>query len=218
MSTELAVPQEIVGSVAKYADQNTFKNLSGTGGFLPYVMLMSSNSAKVKEGAFPMGHFALSKGKDSLEDIGNAFSCVVISWRPKAMQYAPEVMSVFNPENSVFKDIQNRADNVPNSGCGYGPEFLIWLPEQETLATMFLGNPTGRQEAPNFLTFLGKLATINSHLIKTKKFSWHGPQIGRCNVEFQLPDWNGLTDQIQKFNNPPDTETEVAEETSERER
>jgi hypothetical protein len=207
------VPQEIVGTVAKYATADALKALSGSTSFLPYVQLMGSTSAAVKEGKFPMGHFALSRAKDSLEDLGDNFVCIIISWRPKAMQYKPEVLSLYNPENSVFKEIEGKAKQPGDTGCGVGPELLLWLPEQQALATFFLGNATGRQEAPNFLTFLGKAATVKSHLIKGKKHTWHGPQVDRCNVEFPAPDWAELADRINGFNNPPDTELEAAEPT-----
>lgn len=211
MTESALVPAELNTQVAKYADDNTFKDLSTTGGFLPYIQLMGSTSTAVKEDKIGQGHFALMQNK-SITDLGKAFHCILVSWRPKAMQYQPEVVSVFNPQTETFKDFAAKAE-APETKQGYsfGPEFLVYIPEHGTLATLFLGNPTGRREAPNFKGFMHKACTISSHLIKGKKFTWFGPQVNQCNVELPGVDWGELVEQINKFNNPPESEVELAE-------
>jgi hypothetical protein len=213
------IPAEFLGT-AKYATQKAMTEVSSVGDYLPRVQVMGSMSGPVKEGQFPMGHFALVRSKQN-EDIGSEFNCLLLSWRPKAMQYSPDVKSIYDPNSDAFKDIKSRS-NVPNAGCGYGPEYLMWLPDQQCLATFFFGNATGRNEAPSINAYLQQnggtgICTFKSILIKNekKRQSWHGAKVFDCAVELVLPEnWADVGVEIEKFNNPSEKVVEVAAETS----
>ena len=209
------IPADIGPS--KFATKEALKTVTKVGDYLPRIQLMSSSSDIVKEGKFPMGHYALIKGKENYLDLTQEFICLILSWRPKAMQFQPDVISSYNPSSDLFKDIEERSKK-PQSGCGYGPEFLLWLPEQVELVTYFMGNVTGRNEATNVMALCpsnGKngVCVFGSHLIKSKKGTWHGPQVRPYNQEINLPDWALVKPEIEKFNNPSESEIEVAEQT-----
>lgn len=217
MSNELALStlQQLPVEASKFATAEALTTLTNVG-FLPRIQVMGGNNEIVKEGKFPIGHFALVTGK-SMDDLTAEFNAVVLSWRPKAMQFQPEVISYYDPNNDDFKKVQERADNVPQSGCGYGPEYLLYLPDFDKFATFFCANITARNEAPNIHTFMHKACTFCTELIKSKKYSWHGPRVKKCDQEIKLPAQEMLLEQINKFNNPPVTEVEiVSAETRER--
>lgn len=205
------VPAEITGS----KDMEAFKEVSTGGAFVPYISLMGTSSELVKEGKFPIGNFALVKDQQH-QDIGDNFIALIVAWRAKAMRWGEDVTAVYDQKDPEFNAIKEEA-NVPNSmGAGYGPEYLMWLPDQQCFATYFLSNPTGRREAGNFHVLLGNTCRVKSRLIKGKKHTWHGPQIAGYNGEITLPNWADVMPIIEAFKNPP--KPELAEETEERER
>lgn len=212
MGQEL-VPQELQLQ-AKHANDENFLAVTSTG-YLPRIQLMGSSSTAVKEGKFAMGNFALVDGKN-LIDLTKEFVAVVLSWRPKAMMFTEQIISYYNPSTDAFKDIQAKAD-AKIQGYGWGPEFLLWLPEHKRLATYFLANPTGRREAPNIKSHMHRTCAIESILIKTAKYTWHGPRTKDYNLDVVMPESGVVAPELEKFNNPPETEVEAAE-TTERDR
>lgn len=187
------------------------------GKFLPYVTLMGGSTLPVKRGQFPIGHFALHQGK-TLVDLGVEFPALVVAWRPKAMIYKPQTLAYYDTKSKAFQDIQATAD-VKDSGKGYGPDFLLWLPANGLFATYFLGNKTGRNEAPNLLGPLRKNGPFYciqaSDLIETSKNSWHGPVTKSCGLSFDPPDMAETKRVLENFLHPPVEQVEVADKDDE---
>jgi hypothetical protein len=159
-----------------------------------------------------MGNFGLTENKVTI-DLGKSFVAMILAWRPKAMQFKPDVLSFYDPKSQGFMDIQRTADGQ-DSGKGYGPELLFWLPEQKKFATYFFGNKTGRNEAPNVIGEMKKSrkCKIVSDLIENKKFSWHGPKCEAYDLTLNVqPDITELKAVLEKFNNPPSSTVELAE-------
>ncbi len=218
-----AVSNQLAGlAPGKYSDDKAFLSVAAGAGFLPRVQLFGANSGDVKRGKIGMGRYGLVRGKEQIEDLTVSCNCLVLSWRPKAMRIdGDDITVVYNPQSEAFGKICADSEE-PDSGCMYGPEFLIFLPEAQPAcyATIFFSSKTMRREAPNLKGLIGKAATLKSHLIETKKFSWHGPLVLPCSTPLpvtdeQLGDLRGM---VEKFNNPPETEVEAAPEVTERPR
>ena len=213
MSNSL-VPVHELGMVSKYSTDDAFNQLAGSASFLPRVMLMGGNSKLVQTGDMTPGCYALIKGSnDNFVDLGREFNFLALAWRPKAMDVSDteDVVSVYDNESEDFKAIVVKSA-TSDSGCMYGPEFLIWVPEQG-FATFFMSSKTSRREAPNLLPIakIGGAATLKSQLIKTKKFNWHGPVVTSCTEPFAaLPDAEEVSLQLKAFNNPPERQVEKA--------
>ena len=213
LATQDAVKNLLAANPSKFATDVALATVSSSG-YLPYIQLFGANSQEVKRGEFPMGHFGLNKGKDNRIDLGDEFVGFFLSWRPKAMVYKPEVLSFFDPSAEAFKKIQAEADE-PNSNKGFGAEFLVWLPQHKEFATYFLGNKTGRNEAPNLIGPMtdtqGPLACIQkAKLIETARYSWHGPSTLPFDLDIDpMPEVGALANQLEKFNNPPVAVKEV---------
>jgi hypothetical protein len=193
-------------------DNKAIAAVTKTNDFLPYLQLFGSNSKEVKRGEFPMGHFAVVKDKKRT-DLGRTFSFLVIAWRPKAMQYAPEVLAYYDHNSPEFKRIQDLAD-TKDSNKGFGPEFLIWIPSVESFATFFFGNKSSRKASPDLIAIINgpqgasRNATVTAELIEFKKgnneYSWHAPKVSACDLALSpMPDINTLREQIAKFKDPP---------------
>lgn len=198
---------------AKYADDKAFAIVAQGANFLPRVMLMGSNSTAVKEGKINQGRYGLVRGKDQLDDLTPECPVIVLGWRPKAMQITEdEVISIFNPQSDEFKRIATKADSgEQDTGCMYGPEFLVWVPSVAAFATFFMSSKTARREAPQLKALMGKAALLKCQLIKAGKFAWHGPVVTMYSQPVtKMPAQEEIIEQVQKFNNPPETESEQA--------
>lgn len=217
MSNEI-IPTEVNLPVSKYqGDDKQWMDVVSSSSFLPYIQLCGGNSAPAKEGKIPIGHYGLMRGKDSLESLTAEFDCLPCGWRFKAMEFGAVIRSIYNPKNKEFLDIMHKADNVKESKCVYGPEFLLWIPSKQLFATMLFGSKTARREVPKLkeLHDERRAATLKSNLIKTDKYMWHGPVVVPCSTPFNPPDMEDLLDQATRFANPKETEIEAAEPVAE---
>lgn len=210
---QLMVPEEVRG-LKKY-DDDTFEKLSGKG-FLPRIQLMTDASNLVKTKKFPADHYGLFQSKDP-EDIGAEIDVLIIEWRPKALDTSGEnPITSFDPEEDLFGQIQHKADNVKDSGCMYGQEFLIWLLDKKCYATLFLGSKSARVEARQVKARQYKIATLTSQVIEGKKYTWTAMKCVDCVTHHEVPkdaEWKAeMIEMVKDFVNPPATEVEMAPE------
>jgi hypothetical protein len=189
---------------------DAFAKATKTGDWLPRLQLMTANSDKVKSGEFPMNHYALINGQ-TLRDVGLTVDVLVIAWRPKAIEMGDEIISVFDVNLPEFVRIQEKSE-VKDSGCMYGPEFLLWVPQCKEFATFFMGSKSARREAPGVKARMLKGGTLKSQNVKTAKYSWQVPLCVPCSTPFELPAEEGVAVEAEKFLNPPKSTVEKATE------
>lgn len=212
MSTEIAVTESGLPVLPSRFDDDAFGAVATSSKFLPRLQLFTSNSDPVKEGKIPMGTYGLVTGKDQITTLGDEVSVLVLAWRPKALDLGgDDIVSSFDHNSDLFKSIQKQAE-VPNSGCMFGPEFLVWIPSLETFATFFMGSKSMRRESPNVKALLGGPATLKVTLIKTPKYKWHNTITTKCSTPFNIPDLDDVLTHVEVFNNPPAEEKEPADQ------
>lgn len=180
-----------------------------SGDYLPRLQLMSSNSDKCKTGDFPVNHYAMIRDQTFI-DLGTDVDVLVIAWRPKALEIGEELISSFDKDSATFKDIQDRSAQQ-NSGCMYGPEFLMWIPEQESYVTFFMGSKSSRKEAPNVHAKLQNSGTLSSKLVETKRYKWQTPIMKGCSTPMTPPDKVEMQKEVDKFLSPKESDLEIAE-------
>lgn len=188
-------------------------------GFLPRMQLFTANSNEVKRGKITLAHYGLIKGKEKeLIDLGKQVLMYPIAWRPKSLDAKAEpVLAYHNPRSAEYLAIKKRADDDSNSGCMYGPEFLVYLKEHG-FVTFFFGSKTARNESPKLRALLPtdgrfKAALMQAVFIETKEYSWHGPQVLPSSQSFDLPDMDAVNAVAMQFLKPKDSEVqEKAEE------
>lgn len=196
----LAVPQQ--------PGDDIFNSVANGGKYLPRIQMFGGNSEAVKSGKVPMAHYALVTGKDQYQDLGDTVDSVPIAWRPKAMDVGgEEVISVHDHTDPEFARIQAQSE-VKDSGCMFGPEFLLWLPDIKKFVSLFMSSKTARREAPAIRDRIGKPTTLGVTYIKTQKYSWHGIVAKPCSTPFDLPTDEAVEEEVEKFLNPPKTEVE----------
>lgn len=211
------IPADIGGGdLANKYDADAFDKATKSGTYLGRVQLMTSNSNMCKAGKFPINSYAHVHDQN-YTDLGKQADVLVCGWRPKALEMDEELISVFDPEHEEFKRIQAKSEEK-DSGCMFGPEYLIWIPSIKKFATFFMGTKSSRREAPSMQARMQKAATLDSKLIETKRFTWQAPEIKACNTAFDIPEEGDIVEQLQAFMNPPETEVEKVAEGADRDR
>lgn len=196
------------GAVPDVKRDELFDKTVTSGDYLARLQLMTSNSEKVKDGEFPMNHYALVKDQN-FKDLGEAVDILLIEWRPKAIEIGEQILAVYDPDNGEFQRIQTESAGK-DTGCMYGPEFLVWIPKAETFATFFMGSKSSRREAASVRALLKKAGTLKSKKITTPSFTWYSPVIEKCTSAFDVPNQDDIMEEWTKFTNPPKSEVEKA--------
>jgi hypothetical protein len=202
LATELAIPQE--AQVAKYTVEEEFDKFVSS--YLPRLQLFDSNSNACKQGLMQIGEYGLVQNNNHIP-LGKEVKCWILSMRFKAMDINDGVKSYFNPKNPEFVRIMGKS-SVQNTGCLCGPEFLVYLPDQDKFATFYMSSKTMRREAQNVKPLRNKACLLRTRLIEKKPYSWWGAVATTCTTPLQAPPNDRLQEELQKFNNPPETEVE----------
>lgn len=186
--------------VAPFDEDAAWKASTSGGKYLSRLQLMTSNSEACKDGKFQVNHYAVIRDQNFI-DAGAEVTALVIAWRPKAIEMGDEVISVFDPTHDEFKRIQE-ASAEKNSKCMFGPEFLLWLPEQDQYVTFFMGSKSARRESPNLRKLVQNSAVLKAKKITTSQYTWFAPVVERCTVPFTLPEASEIAEQYKLFMKP----------------
>lgn len=183
-----------------------FDEVTKSGDYLPRLQLITSSTERCKAGEFPTNHYALITGQ-KYEDLGAQVDFIAVDWRAKALDTSGGVTISYDPKSDSFQAIRERSA-VKNSGCMYGPEFLIYIPIVEKWATFFFGSVSSRREAPVLKALLRKAVTAKSQKIVTQ-YTWYAPQIVPCSTPLNTPSIEEVKVQLERFNNPQENDVEV---------
>ena len=208
VGTELAIPQQ-EGGLA-HTDETGLSDIT-SGTWTARLQLKTSNSDVCKSGDFPINHWAKISGKNHT-DLGAEVDVVPVAWRSCAIDTSEEEMViVYDSESPEFQAIQKKA-GVKDSGCMFGPQILVWVPELHEFVEYLMGSPTARNESASIISQIGKVVTLSSQKIEGKKFTWYGPTIAASSTSVDLPDATVLKEALELFNNPPKEVVEAVEE------
>lgn len=213
---------QMVLSQPKYLTPDVHKALSTGAGWLPRIQITAGTSTVVTEAKVSVGRFVSVSGKN-VTDYGTRLIMFILAWRPKVVQYEPElkiIHNVENPEFAVIRDLALRGGaNNPNQ---FGQEFFVWLPEHDSAATFFHGSTTLRNEGPVGVAIFnkqieeGRLIPVLDEIDVIKgrnKKTWHTGRMSEYNVAIPDDKWpqqDKLQSQLDKFNDPKDDIKEIA--------
>lgn len=201
--------------VQKYNDE-VFAATATSATYLSRIALQTSQSKKCKSGEFPINSYALISGQ-MYTDLGKEVDVLVIAWRPKALEMGENLISVYDHTDPEFTRISEKSE-IKDSGCQFGPEFLLWVPKAKKFATFFMGSKSSRRESPALKGLMQAAATLKSKHIETKQYDWFAPMCIPCNTPFEIPPMEEIMKEVEKFNNPPKSEIEKADEPASRDR
>lgn len=235
MSTDLTVASLTNLPTAKHTVDLT---QYGTGGeFLGRLQLVNSQSKYVGLNKIQAGHYGIPGQEDSIEDLGPVVDIIPFAVRDKAMDLSGESpIAVFDPEDPFYQDIVERSSEK-DSGCMFGPSFLVFERNSGKFLELYLGNKSGRYEAGKMAAFLPiseeqaaeygveprgpQPCTLTAEFIQRPRQAWYAPKIGKCSTPFDnLPPTEEIVAEVTKFvtEQSSDTVPEVAETATTRSR
>jgi len=210
---------------------DAFADLAKGGDFLARLQLYSKGSA-VDQQLIAPGHWGIPESAEDITDLGESIDVLPLARRPKAldMNDRDAVIAAYDMESDEFKRIMAAAQGK-DSGCMYGPSFLVIERSTGRFLEYFCGTKSTRSEAKKIYPFLpltpgdieargldgvdphGPLpVTLRVKYIK-KKFSWHAPVVIKCSTPFQqLPMPAVIVKQVQDFINPKEPTVEKVDE------
>jgi len=184
---------------------------SGSG--LPRMSLFTSNSQEVKDGDFQTNTYGLKIG-EMLHSLGKNVDVVVCAYRLTAIHVSDDdgFCCSHDIKSPLFKDIMNIADTQGfGSGAIYGQEFLIWVPQHKTFATLMCGSKTARNMAGGIKSLVGEVASFGSKKIENKKYSWFGMTCAASNaVVTEVPSEGDYATHLEAFTSDKGVERELA--------
>ncbi len=210
------------------APKTDLAKYGGTTEFLERVQLVTKGKY-VDKGKIAPGHYGVPGQDDDILDLGESIDVLVFAARDKALDTTEDPpLAVYDEDDEVFQDIKERAGQK-DSGCMFGPSFLLFERNTGKFYEFFCGNTSGRKESGKFKSFLpvsekeaeelGIEAkgpapmTLRAKYIERPRYSWHAPQVSKCSTPFNnLPPIENIADEMAKFLNPKTADVEVVGE------
>lgn len=215
-NTNLAVSgEDAVAALINAGQQATEEELavvSSASSFIPRLQLFTGKSKACTSKKIPAEHFGISQGQKIL-DLGERVDVLPLVYRPKALDTNDPIMQNYTPSSEEFQRIMAKAGEK-DSGCMYGPEYLLWLPSQRMFVTLFFSSATMRNEAPAMKARQGKPCTlVPTHIDPPKsKFDWWSTEVLPCSTPFEMPTPEETKAAIDKYNALEDTQIETVNE------
>jgi hypothetical protein len=205
-----------------------FDDLAKGADFLGRLQLYSKGSV-VGKGLIGPGNWGVPEGDDQITCIGKTVDCIPFARRPKAIDLS-DVEAIITNYDMESEEFQRIADESlkKDSGCMYGPSFLVYERSTNRFLEWFCGTKSTRSEAKKIYPFLnlseedierrgltgvephGPLPfTMNIKFIEKKRFSWHAPVVVPCSTPFANgPNRKKLIFEMERFLNPSDAGVE----------
>ena len=210
---------------------DAFDDLAKGGGFLARLQLCSKDKY-VTGGFITAGHWGIPESADEIVDLGKSIDVIPLARRPKAVDLNDKeaISTSYDVESTEFKRIRAKAA-TKNSGCMFGPSFLVYERSSCRFLEYFCGSVSARQEAKKIYPFLAHTAediaarnlniephgtlplTLNNKLMKKKDWIYHVPVVVACSTPFtNSPPRKSIIQEMERFLNPQIAELKKVEE------
>ena len=212
------LPSTQVGSDAD------FDSIAKSSDFLPRLQLFTKGKAVNRKLVGP-GNYGIPVTDDEVTDLGDEIDILPLARRPKAIDLkdTENIVAVYDVADPEFKRIQAQSAEK-ESGCMYGPSFLVFERSTEQFLEFFCGTKSARTEAKRIFPYLplsqamidanpalaetsakphnAKPVTMKSRLVEKGQWSWHVPVAVKCSTPFtSLPSAEMIVKEIVNFLN-----------------
>ena len=202
-----------------------------SGKYLPRIQHLSTGSCKlVSEGKAKVGSYALVDGSN-VTDLGKEINVIPLCKLNKGVN-TTEGGSFFAPSEEYNRCVEAVEASGFDSGCMYGPFYLLFLVDTEQFVELFLTNVSGRNEETNIDSFLPvnadaaakhgiearapRAATLSSKEVTSKRgkksYTYNVPVTNECTTRLNVqnpPTQEDVISQCNKFVAQADVETET---------
>ena len=236
---ELSVLNELFEGENALATQSAeelreLASLSQASSFLQRLQLYSKGKSGPSGTIIEGGHFGVPQG-DNIEDLGNSIDVLVLARKAKAidMSDSDNIIVTNDTTSDEFKRIEDMANNVKDSGCAYGPTYLVYERSTRKFYEFFCGNKSGRVESSKINEYLpvtnamitagvtnekeprfAKPMTLKSSYVKKGKWEWFAPKAEDCLQKIDLPTADALRSEMERFLKKESPEVQTASEDS----
>jgi len=239
MSNELMVLSEMftggnnLPSLQSAEDLRQLDGLSQITTFIPRIQLFTKGKA-VDKSLIAIGHYGIPKGGDQIVDLGKSIDVLPFWRKAKAMDMSDtdNLIVVHDAQSDEFKRIVKAADSQQDSGCAYGPTYLVWERSTGAFYEFFCGTKSARYEAPNINKYLpvtqamidagltdeseprgARPLTLGAQYLEKGRFSWYAPKAEDCLTPFdKLPTKEQFAAETERFFKPDETGAKVVTE------
>jgi hypothetical protein len=184
--------------------------------FLPRIQLITKGKY-VDTGKIGAGHWGIPQpGGEDIIDLGVEIDVVPLFARAKALDVSDKeaIIAVYKTDDPEFQRIK---DAPKNTGCMWGPSYLVLERSTGKMYELYFGNKSGRQEAGKLIPFLETLApaSLSIRYKKTPDYGWHVPVVRKCSEPFDsanCPSDKDIKAEIEKFKSPEKGTEKVPED------
>lgn len=189
-----------------------------TGGYLPYLKLISSQAKEATTDPTSVGKWCLISGSGTPNILDKTLDSVPIAYRAKGVDNRSGSPIYVYENNDHYKELLNLVKNArPNElpPCMAGVEFLLYT--ANGFCTLYLYNKSGWNILGPLQTNIGKGITLGSKLAETNKNKqvrrWIAPTAEPCAVppDISSEDEDYVRSVINGFMNPPKTDVTLAQ-------
>ena len=145
MNQEMMTVEETKDLVAKNENDAAIAKRFASGGTVPYIKLLSKMAKGSDDHPELLNHF-VQPANDDFIDLGEELPAYVCAIRDSAMLFGEDVLISHIHDSPLFKKIMAYQKENPSGGAVFGPDFLLWLPEQEQFVTFTFGSKSARIE------------------------------------------------------------------------
>ncbi len=167
---------EVNNMLAEFAPaENILTTISND--YLPYITVTQALSGTVDEGIATSGDLVLESAGVAtvLAKKGVPLNIVFCYAHPKAVRLS-DMATSFDVNSSLYKELAAIGGKF-GSGVMIGPEYLVYLPDQQKFAVWHFNSKTLARLVSTAETFKGKSAIVKTKLIESKGYKWYGPEL-----------------------------------------
>jgi hypothetical protein len=172
----------------------------------------------VDTGKISPGRYGVPQpGGEEIDDLGAEIDILPLCVRPKALDMRDKeaIVAVYDMDNPAFQEIK-KLSATSDSGCMWGPSFLVLERSTGQFFEFFMGNKSARAESGNLIKFLavspekaertgteahGPLpCTLKARYATSGSWGWHVPVVSKCSEPFtNAPDIEAIREEMEKF-------------------
>jgi hypothetical protein len=226
MSDNVLVPIQFVEQLpsTQIGSDLDFDSIAKSSDFLPRLQLYTKGKAINRKLVQP-GNYGIPVSDDEVTDLGDTIDVLPLARRPKAIDLkdTQNVVAVYDLNDAEFERIKVQSA-AKESGCMYGPSFLVYERSTGQFLEFFCGTKSARTEAKRIYPCLpltqamidaleatgvdtsgmeprgSHPVTLKSKLVEKGQWSWHVPVAIKCSTPFtKLPPAAVIVEQINKF-------------------
>lgn len=217
------VPVDFVDQLpsTQVGTDDDFDSIAKSSDFLARLQLYTKGKAINKKLVLP-GNYGIPVTDDEVTDLGDEIDILPLARRPKAIDLkdTENIVAVYDVNDPEFTRIQAQSAQK-ESGCMYGPSFLVFERSTGQFLEFFCGTKSSRTEAKRIFPYLplsqamidanpnaasnqqphnAMPVTMKSRLVEKGQWSWHVPVAVKCSTPFSsLPSAKVIVEEIKKF-------------------